>query len=135
MRCVSFHFDVWRNENMKDFMAITKALSDPGRVRILLALEPGELCVCQITEMFGLAPSTMSKHLAMLNQAGLVESRKEDRWVYYRLPDRKRPSLVRDSLRLVKLWLKESEEVIADQARLKKIMKMNVKDICRRQNC
>jgi ArsR family transcriptional regulator, arsenate/arsenite/antimonite-responsive transcriptional repressor len=120
---------------MKEFMAITKALSDPGRVRILLALGPGELCVCQITEMFGLAPSTMSKHLAMLHHAGLVDSRKEDRWVYYRLPERKSPALVRDALRLVKLSLKESEEAIADQAKLKKIMKMDVKDICRRQNC
>jgi DNA-binding transcriptional ArsR family regulator len=119
---------------MKEFMAITKALSDPGRVRILTALERGELCVCQITEMFGLAPSTMSKHLAMLHQAGLVESRKEDRWVYYRLPERKRPALVRDALRLVKQSLKGSEEIAADQAKLRKIMKMDVKAICRRQN-
>ena len=85
--------------------------------------------------MFGLAPSTMSKHLAMLHQAGLVESRKEDRWVYYRLPERKSPALVRDALRLVKLALKGSEEVIADRSKLKKIMKMDVKAICRRQNC
>src|SRR5580693_6744536 len=120
---------------MKEFMAITKALSDPGRVRILLALEPGELCVCQITEMFGLAPSTMSKHLALLHQAGLVKSRKEDRWVYYRLPEQKSPELVRDALRLVKHSLKESDEVITDRAKLKKIMKMDVKAICRRQNC
>jgi len=116
-------------------MAITKALSDPGRVRILLALEPGELCVCQITELFGLAPSTMSKHLAMLRQAGLVESRKEDRWVFCRLPERKAPALVREMLNLVKRSLMESEEALADQAKLKKIMKMDIKAICRRQNC
>ncbi|MEY4385928.1 MAG: hypothetical protein RLY20_1211 [Verrucomicrobiota bacterium] len=68
-------------------MAITKARSDPGRVRILLALRKGELCVCQITELFGLAPSTVSKHLSILTQAGLTLSRKDERWVYYRLPE------------------------------------------------
>src|ERR1051325_2974904 len=85
---VDSHFVIWRNENMTSFMTITKALSDPGRVRILLALRRGELCVCQITELFGLAPSTVSKHLSVLTHAGLVVPRKEERWVYYRLPDK-----------------------------------------------
>ena len=73
---------------MRDFMAITKALSDPNRVRILLALRRGELCVCQITELFGFAPSTVSKHLSILHHAHLILSRKSERWVYYRLPER-----------------------------------------------
>ena len=68
---------------MREFMSITKALADENRVRMLLALRDGELCVCQITELFGLAPSTISKHLSILYQAGLVESRKEGRWIYY----------------------------------------------------
>jgi DNA-binding transcriptional ArsR family regulator len=58
---------------MREFMNITKALADENRVRALLALRHGELCVCQITEFFGLAPSTMSKHLSVLYQAGLLE--------------------------------------------------------------
>ena len=61
---------------MREFMSITKALADPNRVRILLALRRGELCVCQITELFGLAPSTVSKHLSILHHAGLIQSRK-----------------------------------------------------------
>ncbi len=62
-------------------MKITKALADENRVRMLLALKGGELCVCQITELFGLAMSTVSKHLSILYQAGLTESRKEGRWI------------------------------------------------------
>jgi DNA-binding transcriptional ArsR family regulator len=46
----------------------------------------GELCVCQIIELLGLVPSTVSKHMSILKQAGLVENRKEARWMYYRLP-------------------------------------------------
>jgi len=89
------YFVNWRNIDMREFMAITKALSDPGRVRILLALRRGELCVCQITELFGLAPSTMSKHLSVLHQGGLIASRKAERWVYYRLPDETAPGVVK----------------------------------------
>ena len=72
---------------MREFMAAAKALADENRVRVLLFLRDGkELCLCQIVEMLGLAPSTVSKHMAVLYQAGLVESRKEGRWIYYRLP-------------------------------------------------
>ena len=77
---------------MREFMNITKALADENRVRTLLALRKGELCVCQITELFGLAVSTVSKHLSILYQAGLVESRKDGRWIYYRCRERMRPS-------------------------------------------
>ena len=118
---------------MKEFMSITKALSDPGRVRILLALQPAELCVCQITELFGLAPSTVSKHLSLLHQAGLVLSRKENKWVYYRLADQAGSPLVRDVLRLARQSLKDCKEALDDAARLKRVLKMDVQEICRRQ--
>src|ERR1039457_5801277 len=80
---------------MREFMNITKALADENRVRALLALRKGELCVCQITELFGLAASTVSKHLSILYQAALVESRKEGRWMYYRLPGKEAPGAAR----------------------------------------
>jgi ArsR family transcriptional regulator len=117
---------------MREFMAITKALSDPGRVRILLALRRRELCVCQITELFGFAPSTMSKHLSILHHAGLIQSRKTERWVHYRLPDKPVPA-VREALDWVKKTLGKSEEAVADTQHLDGILRMDLKDICRRQ--
>lgn len=118
---------------MRDFMAITRALSDPGRVRILLALRRGELCVCQITELFGLATSTVSKHLSILLHAGLVVSRKDERWVYYRLPDKSAPVAVREALDWVHKSLANTEEAAADGKRLQKILKMELAEICRRR--
>jgi DNA-binding transcriptional ArsR family regulator len=50
-------------------------------------LHSGELCVCQITEVVGLAPSTVSAHLKELKQAGLVTERKDGRWVYFSLAE------------------------------------------------
>ena len=118
---------------MREFMAITKALSDPNRVRILLALRRGELCVCQITELLALATSTISKHLSILSQAGLIRSRKSERWVYYRLPDRTAPVAVREALDWVHKSLARSDEATADAVRLRRIRKMDLADICRRR--
>jgi len=118
---------------MREFMAVTKALADPNRVRILLALRRGELCVCQITELFGLAASTMSKHLSILHQAGLIRSRKTERWVYYRLPDRSVPAVVRAALAWVRQSLAKTEVVRDDARRLDKILQTDLKIICRRQ--
>ena len=120
---------------MRDFMAITKALSDPNRVRVLLVLRHGELCVCQITELFGFAPSTVSKHLSILHQAGLVLSRKSERWVYYRLPEKGAPVAVREALDWVHKSLARTDETKADVKKLKKILKTDLAEICRRQKC
>jgi DNA-binding transcriptional ArsR family regulator len=70
-----------------EILSITKALSDETRVRALLSIKDGELCLCQIIEVLGLAPSTVSKHMNVLQQARLVERRKNGKWHFYRLPD------------------------------------------------
>ncbi len=65
--------------------AIAKALAHPTRLIILEALEQGETCVCDLTELVGADQSTVSKHLAILKQAGLVEDRKEGVMAFYRI--------------------------------------------------
>lgn len=70
---------------MRHLMPITKALADEHRVCTLLALRRQELCVCQIVAWIRLATSTVSEHTSILKQAGLVDSRKQGRWIYSRL--------------------------------------------------
>lgn len=118
---------------MREFMNITKALGDDKRVRALLALRNGELCVCQITELFGLAPSTISKHLSVLYHAGLVESRKEGRWIYYQLPGKQAPVEVREALAWIEKSLANTQQVAEDGQRLKKILKQDPAELCKRQ--
>lgn len=120
---------------MREFLAITRALADPNRVRMLMALRRSELCVCQITELFGLATSTVSKHLSILHHAGLIQSRKAERWVYYRLPDKSTPVAVREALDWVHKSLAKSDEAVADAKKLQRIMKTDLAEICRRQKC
>jgi ArsR family transcriptional regulator len=118
---------------MREFMTITKALSDETRVRMLLALRGGKLCVCQITELFGLAASTISKHLSLLYQAGLVDSRKHGRWIYYSMPAKGAPAPAREALRWVARSLAKDPRTGEDAARLKKVLNMDPVELCKRQ--
>ena len=120
---------------MREFIQVTKALADPSRVRILLALHRKELCVCQIIELLQLAPSTISKHLSILNHAGLILSRKDERWVYYRLPDKRAPVVAREAVDWVHDSLVKSPEADADEKNLKKILNLEPSALCRRQKC
>jgi ArsR family transcriptional regulator len=115
---------------MQDCVAVAKALSDANRLRAMMALRGGELCVCEVIEMLGLAPSTVSKHMTVLRQAGLVASRKEGRWVYYRLPEPP-AACVRGALGWVAECLAADPQVREDAQRLKAIRRMSKEDLCR----
>lgn len=117
---------------MKQALRVFGALSDASRVRMLYALRHGELCVCQLIELLGLSPSTVSKHLSILRDAGLLESRKEGRWVYYRIADSTVfPILGKQALPIFQS-LENSDTVKADDKHLKQILKMDMEDVCRR---
>ena len=103
-----------QGDTVREFMAITKALADENRVRVLLALERGELCVCQIVELMALATSTVSKHMSILKAARLVDSRKEGRWIYYRLADKNAPAAVRQAIAWVSRCLDSDPQVVRD---------------------
>jgi ArsR family transcriptional regulator, arsenate/arsenite/antimonite-responsive transcriptional repressor len=118
---------------MRELRRITKALADENRVRVLVALRDGELCACQITELFGLAPSTMSKHLSLLYQAGLVESRKEGRWIYFRLPNGEAGPEVKGALRWILKAVEKEPRIGEDAERLKRILKVDPSELCKRQ--
>jgi ArsR family transcriptional regulator len=70
---------------MKKTAKLFKALSDETRLRILSLLGGGELCVCDLMAILDLPQSTVSRHLATLRNADLVEDRRQGVWMYYRL--------------------------------------------------
>ena len=119
---------------MRRFMAVAKALADDSRVRVLLALRRRELCVCQIIELLGLAPSTVSKHMSILRQARLVEGRKEGRWMHYRLAGEDSPPEATEAIEWVFRSLSGSPEIRRDAQRLKAIVKMDREKLCRKQS-
>src|SRR6516225_9767435 len=116
---------------MKNFLNITKALADENRLRMLMALQGGEECVCRITELMRLAMSTVSKHLSILYQAGLVNARKEGRWMYYSLPHKGTPTAAREAVAWVRRSLDGNERIAEDENRMKKVVAMDLSELCK----
>ena len=82
-----------------------KALSDPSRVKIVKMLQYRVLCVCEIQAALELAQSTVSKHLKVLEDAGLVGHEKEGLWVNYHLTDGSNSPYAASLLGNLKHWL------------------------------
>ncbi len=117
---------------MDDVLALFKALSDRNRLRVVAALmDFEELCVCQIIELLQISGATASRHLSLLVQAGLLTSRKEGRWIYYRLQRG-----VVNHLPLLE-WLAQtiegSADLQADRRTLTAIEACEPETICRKQ--
>ena len=115
---------------MDQVLSTAKALADGNRMRVIMALtNHDELCVCQITEMLHLAMPTVSRHMSVLQNAGLMKSRKDSRWVYYRLSEMFPPQCLK--------WLKEalmdSEDIAGDKIKMKDILSRDLEELCRTQ--
>ncbi|VAX20699.1 Arsenical resistance operon repressor [hydrothermal vent metagenome] len=115
---------------MFDFLMVVKALADENRIRALLALRDGELCVCDIIELLDLAPSTVSKHLSILRQARFIDGRKDGRWMYYRLAGKSAPPYVQDAIEWVCGSLSKDAVAKKDARKIKQIVKNHAKKSC-----
>lgn len=103
---------------LEAFEIVAKAVADPSRARILKLLEDGELCVCHITAVLDLAPATISKHLAALKAAGLLQQRRDGKWVYYRLAERALNPYAPAVLALLRGRLDDDPTILGDRRML-----------------
>ena len=103
---------------MKPFIRVMKALSDPGRVKIVKLLQHRTMCVCELQGLLGLAQPTVSKHLRMLERTGLVESRKEGLWVNYSLTSGADSPYAAALLGNLRHWLDDDPEILEAVVRL-----------------
>ena len=97
---------------MKECLRVIKGLSDPSRLKIIKMLMRKEMCVCEIQALLGLAQPTISKHLKILEEAGLVDRRKDKTWVNYRVAEGSSPYAA-DMLALMEKWLEDDPEIAA----------------------
>lgn len=114
---------------MREFELALKAAGDPTRTRILKLLEGGGLCVCQVQAVLRLAPSTVSKHLAILRIAGLVEDRRDGRWTEYGLTTEASNPFAGAVLRMLR-GLDRDPIVAADRRRLREIRAIPLVELC-----
>jgi len=114
---------IWQfveGRDLKKLIRVMKALSDPNRVMVLKMLEVKELCVCEITAILGLAQSTVSKHLKILEDAGLVDSWKNGAWVNYKLSENPENSYAEIMQKNIKTWLAADPQIMEKQAQAEK---------------
>ncbi|MBF0451264.1 MAG: winged helix-turn-helix transcriptional regulator [Candidatus Magnetomorum sp.] len=96
---------------MKNFLKVMKALSDPNRIKIAKMLQHKELCVCEIQAGLSLAQSTTSKHLKILEDAGIVQFKKQGLWINYSLSDGCENRYVSVILGNLRNWLNDDPDI------------------------
>jgi ArsR family transcriptional regulator len=96
---------------MKDFIKVTKALSDPNRVKIIKMLQHKMMCVCEMKEALQISQPSVSKHLKILEEAGLVSFKKDGLWVDYFLTDGRKSRYVASLMGNLQHWLEEDPEI------------------------
>ena len=115
--------------NLKEMEKIIKALADKNRLRIIYLLNgKRDICVCEITDIIGLSQPTISSHLRLLENAGLVESDKDGLWVNYNI-NSLADLFSRKSIEMICKDLKKDKQTISD---LKKLKAINRDKICRK---
>ncbi|MGB9912873.1 MAG: ArsR/SmtB family transcription factor [Candidatus Kapaibacteriota bacterium] len=97
---------------MKNLLKIFKSLADPQRLKILSLLAERELCVCELQSIIGFTPATISQHLSLLSNAGLLKSRKFQKWVFYSIDWDALAQPVKIILETTLYELKKDKEII-----------------------
>jgi ArsR family transcriptional regulator len=117
--------------SMREFLKITKALSDKTRVRIFKMLQHKEMCVCEVQAILGMAQSTVSKHLQILEDAGLITSTKEGLWVNHKIARDSHNIYAQPIVRYLTGILDNDPQVVADR---EKAYTTNRLEICRKKD-
>ncbi len=114
---------------MKDFIRVMKALSETSRIKIVKMLQRRSMCVCELQEALQIAQSSVSKHLKILEDAGIVAHDKDGLWVNYYLADGMKSPYVSTLMGNLRHWLEEEPEIEELLERLPHIRREN---ICKR---
>jgi ArsR family transcriptional regulator len=112
---------------MKEFIKVMKALSDSKRVKIVKMLQHKKMCVCEIREALQIAQPSVSKHLKILEDAGLVEREKDGQWVDYFLTNGNSSPYVASLIGNLRHWLEDDREI---EELVKKIPIIKREGIC-----
>jgi ArsR family transcriptional regulator len=106
-------------EHVRPLTRAFRALGDETRIRMVALLAHGELCVCHLESALGISQPNCSRHLSILKAAGIVDSRRDGTWVYYRISDQEHES-VNGVLDVLAKTFGAARALRADHARLKK---------------
>ena len=113
---------------VKEFLKVMKALSDPNRVKIIKLLQQKTMCVCELQAALKISQPSVSKHLKILEEAGLVDYYKDGLWVNYYLSDGRQSPYAASMMGNIRHWLNDDPQV-ADL--IKQAPSLNRTEICK----
>lgn len=114
---------------MNEFIKVIRAFSDPNRVKLLKILQNRMMCVCELQVLVGIAQPTVSKHLKVLEDAGLVTSQKDGLWVNYQISDGGKSPYAATILGNLRHWLSDDPNI---RELVEKISGTSREEICRK---
>jgi ArsR family transcriptional regulator len=106
-----------------------KAISDPNRVKIVKMLQQKMMCVCELQGALGISQPSVSKHLKVLEEAGLVGYQKDGLWVNYYLTDGRSSPYAANLLGNIKHWLEDDPEIVE---LFKKVPLLDREELCKK---
>jgi ArsR family transcriptional regulator, arsenate/arsenite/antimonite-responsive transcriptional repressor len=124
---------IYERRSMKKIANIFKALSDDTRLRVIKLLQERELCVCELMQVLEMSQPRISRHMSVLKNAGLVEDRREGKWVHYSLRKETQGKEIKILLDAMVVMANDDAVIKADKKNLKKAIRLSeIKGSCMR---
>jgi ArsR family transcriptional regulator len=114
---------------MKEMVKVFKAVADPNRIRILKMLQLKKMCVCELSAVLGITQPSVSRHLSMLRDAGLVKDERDSQWINYQLCEEKVNKYAPVIMGNIRKWINEDPRVSRDAGMLKTL---NREKLCKK---
>jgi ArsR family transcriptional regulator len=114
---------------MKELVKVLKAVADPNRIRILKMLQQKKMCVCELSAVLGITQPSVSRHLSMMRDAGLVNDERDGQWINYALCEEKLNQYAPVIMKHLKGWINDSPRIKEDGAKLKHL---NREQLCKK---
>jgi len=114
---------------MKELVKVFKAVGDPNRIRILKMLQKKKMCVCELSAVLGITQPSVSRHLSMMRDAGIVRDERDGQWINYELCEEKVNQYAPVIMRYLKDWINDSPRIKEDAAKLKHL---NREQLCKK---
>lgn len=114
---------------MKELVKVFKAVADPNRIRILKMLQQKTMCVCELSVVLGITQPSVSRHLAMMKDAGLVTDERNGQWINYELCTEKVNPYAPVIMEHIKSWINDKPRIKEDAAKIKHL---NRETLCKK---
>jgi len=114
---------------MKELIQVLKAVADKNRIRIIKMIEKKKMCVCELSAVLKITQPSVSRHLSILNNAGILKDERNGQWIDYSLDDERINQYAPVIKNIIREWLNSDSTIKNDLKKAKILLR---KDICKK---